>query len=427
MSKKKKKPQQTKISPKSYLKQRGRSLPIYKCLVNDEWEENGMAQVIVVRKHVNGNITFGAFLIDIWEKGLKDSFVGFNESEEFLEDIQEKSPYDFIEIEYNLAHNIVYGGLEFSQDQGYKTEKDFNWTKYILEEDTEDIPVIDISFGSGDWTGDEDDSENDDEQVDPYKGVDLILSLTDRVKELTFGTQWLAPDFAQKRIDADKGVDFKELDDLEVDRKEITTLFPVLLEFEEIMDEEHPNEEDLKELAVKIEGLIQKNEEIPQFYELLSNIYLELENDDKVYQTIQKQLNRFPNHFTSVFISGIKLIDLGKIEEVEALVGDALDVKDFRAGFAGLSEFEVGLFYALLCSYFMAKEEFDKAEVYYQLVRKLCVDGESLTTGLQLEVLLKFANHRRISIEKFYNKPFMEVLNQENIKEKITDVLIKNN
>jgi hypothetical protein len=45
---------------------------------------------------------------------------------------------------------IIYGGLAFAEEQGLKTEKEFIWTQYVLEADTEGIPLIQIDFGDED-------------------------------------------------------------------------------------------------------------------------------------------------------------------------------------------------------------------------------------------------------------------------------------
>lgn len=45
------------LSPENYIRKKARSLPIYECKVNTDWQAEGIAQVIVSRKHINGNVT----------------------------------------------------------------------------------------------------------------------------------------------------------------------------------------------------------------------------------------------------------------------------------------------------------------------------------------------------------------------------------
>lgn len=139
-----------KISPKKYIETKARNLPVHKCLITKSWEADSMASIIVMRRHVTGNVTLGYYLIDLLCLGVKDTFYQFNVSEEEAEerfgailDIME-------EIEYNLAHNIIYAAHDFAMEFDINPHKDFNLTKYILAEDDDDIPLIDIHTGDKD-------------------------------------------------------------------------------------------------------------------------------------------------------------------------------------------------------------------------------------------------------------------------------------
>jgi hypothetical protein len=133
------------LSPKKYIETRARTLPIYKCLINKDWEDDRFGNVIVVRRHSNNNITAGLYLMDLLCLGVKDTSYIFNDDEEVLLDFIEKS--DFIEIEYNLAHNIIYAGHDYAYEFEIAPHKDFAITKFILEEDNDSIPLIDIEVG----------------------------------------------------------------------------------------------------------------------------------------------------------------------------------------------------------------------------------------------------------------------------------------
>jgi hypothetical protein len=135
------------ISPKKYIQTRARSLPIYKCYVNSEWEEAGMANVMVLRQHVTGSTTGAVFLVDLKCLGIKDTFWMFNVPEE---DFYERLPgfeERFEEIDYTLAHNIIFAGHDFAMDFDIAPHKDFAVTKFILEEDDDNIPLVDIAVG----------------------------------------------------------------------------------------------------------------------------------------------------------------------------------------------------------------------------------------------------------------------------------------
>ncbi|CAN5400579.1 hypothetical protein BH11BAC3_BH11BAC3_45140 [soil metagenome] len=139
-----------KISPKKYIETKARNLPVYKCLITNSWEADSMASIIVMRRHVTGNVTLGYYLIDLLCLGVKDTFYQFNVSEEEAEERFGAILNIMEEIEYNLAHNVIYAAHDFAMEFDIKPHKDFNLTKYILAEDNDDIPLIDIHTGAED-------------------------------------------------------------------------------------------------------------------------------------------------------------------------------------------------------------------------------------------------------------------------------------
>jgi len=146
---------QNQLSPEKYIRQKARLLPILECYVNKEWQNIGMAQIIVCRKHTIGNVTLGFYLVDTFALGVKDSFFRFNISPAEYADLVNTLKQNFktdnadelIKTEYVTVHNIIYGALEFAKEYGYKPCKEFDTTQYILEEDTEEIELIEFEFG----------------------------------------------------------------------------------------------------------------------------------------------------------------------------------------------------------------------------------------------------------------------------------------
>jgi len=139
---------QQNFSPENYIKSSARSLPIDKCYINENWQEIGLASIVVIRKHNSGKYTIGIYLVDTFALGTKDSFYKFHISQEEVEEIVEKvNQAKMVEESYVLVHNIIYGANAFAEDNGFKVCKEFKTTQYILEEDTEDIELIDMEFG----------------------------------------------------------------------------------------------------------------------------------------------------------------------------------------------------------------------------------------------------------------------------------------
>lgn len=138
------------LSPKKFIETKARNLPVYECYVNSDWEESKMANVIVMRKHANQKITGGIYLVDLLCLGVKDTIFVYNEEELSLKERVfegQNNDLDFEKIDYMLAHNIIYAGHDFAMEFDIKPDARFATTKYILEEDTDDIELIDIEVG----------------------------------------------------------------------------------------------------------------------------------------------------------------------------------------------------------------------------------------------------------------------------------------
>jgi len=138
------------LSPENYIRKKARTLPFYECRINEAWEDTHLAQLSVARSHINGNITVCFYLVDLMCLGIKDTDymfnVPFHTYREQIEKINDGLPS--IDIAYELAHNIVYAGLEFAEEYGFKPHKDFtSITRFMLEEDTVDVELIEIECG----------------------------------------------------------------------------------------------------------------------------------------------------------------------------------------------------------------------------------------------------------------------------------------
>jgi len=138
------------LSPENYIRKKARSLPIHECWITENWEDSGMANIVVSRSHTNGNITFCFYLVDLLCLGVKDSSYKFNVTEtefrDFIERMAERMPVEI--IDYVLAHNIILSAVEFAEEYGFKPHKDFtSVTEFMLEEDNDDIELIEIECG----------------------------------------------------------------------------------------------------------------------------------------------------------------------------------------------------------------------------------------------------------------------------------------
>lgn len=135
------------LSPEKYIRTRARNLAIGTCYINENWKEAGEAFIVVTRRHTNGNLTIGFYLVDIFALGVKDTGYKFNQSPAEVNEFFQRFTLQHEEANYLLVHNIIYGAIEFAEEYGHTPHKDFHVTRFILEEDDERVPLVDIEFG----------------------------------------------------------------------------------------------------------------------------------------------------------------------------------------------------------------------------------------------------------------------------------------
>jgi hypothetical protein len=145
------KPSGQTMSPKQYfLAGRPRLLEIYECVVNGDYKDSGMAIVVVARQHKTGNITFASFIVDIFCLGLKDANSAFNRTEEEYVEYKDRifSHYPEVPISYDLAHNIIFGAIDYAKKLGFTPHKDWETAQFILQpKSSPTVEKMDLDFG----------------------------------------------------------------------------------------------------------------------------------------------------------------------------------------------------------------------------------------------------------------------------------------
>jgi hypothetical protein len=55
-----------------------------------------------------------------------------------------------LQIDTVLAHNLIYGAIDFAEEAGFKPHEEFRLVEYILNPDLVDDGIDDIVFGKDD-------------------------------------------------------------------------------------------------------------------------------------------------------------------------------------------------------------------------------------------------------------------------------------
>lgn len=400
--KKDKKVIQMSTSPESYIKTRARHLPLGKCYINKDWEESGFASIIISRKHVNGNFTFGVYLVDLYCLGVKDTIYDFNVYSPFIDLLDKfKEEQEAVEIEYTLAHNIIYGAVEYAEDIGFKPHKDFEVSKYLLEEDDDRIELIDIEFGLNgkpavlfgnemhpdnviatlernvgkgnfiiinreDLEDEDEDFEDDEEELTEENIVEILV-----------GKKQTSPRNLAKLVFV---LYTREI--TEKEKAEIDTVFDVVETWEMVDEDEldeplffnSENEKRYETLLEKvalnpqiylseIEDLIATYPDEYYFHCLLCFAYQLLGDSDMEQKSAKSIYAKFPKNIFA-FVNYILLNVRQNFDQLEDLIGSEFELQHFFPGKDKISYAEFASLINALFVYFLVLGEKNKAIAY---------------------------------------------------------------
>lgn len=390
-------------SPEKAIRERARNLPIGKVYVNQDWEDARQAQVIVTRQHVNGNVTAGFYLVDLLCLGVKDSFFYFNiptsELEEQL-DIFRKE-VDIVEIDYVTAHNIIYAGLEFASELGFKPGKLFEISKFILEDDNDSIELMEIECGEDgvpvvlvseenpqtelihqleakvgedhfivydlDEMEDEEEEEDDDEEED-YELTDEDIA---RIREILSNENpteedldFLADTISPVLFTSDALDDCAPV--VEIDNLEFVESDGDVAEGDLDLYKSTAEEIENLDLVSKIATLQSKYdaEGNKVYATLLAKYYTENAQIEKAIEVLKDSINRYPTNLTVWCTYLSYLLFHERNDEVTAALNERFLLEELFPGRENFEDYSVLRFYSVIAMYFANIGDVDRAIDY---------------------------------------------------------------
>lgn len=141
---------QKSLTPKKYIMTKARGLPFGECLINDNWQEQGNASVLVSRRMPSSKLIVGMYNIDVFCLGLKNTFFNFGIANTEMEDLKKEMAArigSISDIAVNDAHNLIYGSIDYAEELGFDPHTDFHLTEHILNPDYIDDGIDNITFG----------------------------------------------------------------------------------------------------------------------------------------------------------------------------------------------------------------------------------------------------------------------------------------
>jgi len=139
----------TAIVPSDYLLH-AQDYPLYGCWIMASWQDQGLTPVVVARQQGPDRVMCAVYMVDLYCLGIKDVFVKMDYSlNRFERDLPQFCASDPIKCSVELAHEIIYGALEYAAKLGFQPHSDYHKQKADLMLDPPDAhPHLDhVSFG----------------------------------------------------------------------------------------------------------------------------------------------------------------------------------------------------------------------------------------------------------------------------------------
>jgi len=119
--------------------------PVSQCAISVGWQQQGMANITVIRQLPNAKFMFGAYLVDLMLLGVKDTFFNANLSAEAVQSMLIRADMPVEPIDYEDARSVIFGGIEFARQHRFEPHRDWQHSKHIVEPDRSFEPKF--SFG----------------------------------------------------------------------------------------------------------------------------------------------------------------------------------------------------------------------------------------------------------------------------------------
>lgn len=106
--------------------QNARVYPLHGCWIMDGWQDTGITPVIVARMQDNDRIMFGVYMVDYYCLGIKNAYTRVDYSRNrFERELPKLCANAPVSCSVELAHDLIYGALEYAEKLGFEPHPDF--------------------------------------------------------------------------------------------------------------------------------------------------------------------------------------------------------------------------------------------------------------------------------------------------------------
>lgn len=106
--------------------QHAREHPVYGCWIMRGWQEAGITPVVVAREQEPERLMFAVYMVDLYCLGVKDAYTRADYSiNRFQRELPKMCANDPEKCSVELAHEVIYGALEYAEKLGFEPHADF--------------------------------------------------------------------------------------------------------------------------------------------------------------------------------------------------------------------------------------------------------------------------------------------------------------
>ncbi len=125
-----------------------REYPILGCWIMNGWQDQGITPVVVARQQAEDKVIYATFLVDIFCLGVKDVLwkvdVSLKQFHRNLPRLCSDMPEP---CEISLAHELIYGSIDYARQYGFKPHPNFAEASLILNPLEKHPPKHKVKFG----------------------------------------------------------------------------------------------------------------------------------------------------------------------------------------------------------------------------------------------------------------------------------------
>lgn len=119
--------------------------PVVRCLVSEDWQQQGMASIFVLRQLPNLKYVIGVYLVDVFFMGVKNAFCNANIAQAEIQRMLASAGMPLVDIDYEDARSLILGAINYARNLGMEPHEDWPDASYVVEAERSFVPKF--TFG----------------------------------------------------------------------------------------------------------------------------------------------------------------------------------------------------------------------------------------------------------------------------------------